>query len=779
VIPHDAGHPDPSNPLPPTPTPRDLNPVAGRVGESARTPRLQPSLPPPAALSATPDVWSLLVALRQRWISAVLLGGLLSTVAAVGIWILLTPKATAFAKLKVAYTETSIMNPGQPGLNDFKTYLQTTAFALKSRPVIWAALKRDEVKRLALEASDPDPVQTIEDDLDVEFKENSELLTLTYKHPDPTIATTIANAIKEAYLEDFVYRERDAKARRVSELEKALGESVQSINSKKESLKKLAVALNTTDPGLWREQRLETIQALRDSRQQHVTVQLELAKARASLEVFNARVKSLTGSGDATKKGASGKFSEDEIQNAIDSAVEQSNHVKRLQEKLDDLLLEIKDLERKGFRDDYLTLSAARERVALVKGRIANHRETIAKGIRRMAARGRPLTAPGATPAQPASSPEEIKEMRAQLERQVNHYVEMDDKLGRHIADLSKQAATAPIQASAYDQLADEIKRDEKIADEIGSKLERERVELRAASRITKFQDAELMRKDTKKQILATLVAPIAVLCSVCGGLALIEHRKRKVRSATEISRGLGIRVVGAVPRMPNLERHLVGPAGESDLEGTPVMESIDAIRTRLLHEADVRSTRVVMVTSATAGEGKTTLAAALASSLARAGRKTLLLDGDLRRPTVHELFEVPMQPGFSEVLLGEIEVAEAATESTQENLYLLPAGQWDREVLLALSRDGLEGIFEKLAEEFDFIVVDSHPVLAATDALLIGRQSDAVLLAVKREISQMPRVYAAHEQLTGLGIRVLGAVVNGTNPEEVFATPAPAASVA
>ncbi len=296
---------------------------------------------------------------------------------------------------------------------------------------------------------------------------------------------------------------------------------------------------------------------------------------------------------------------------------------------------------------------------------------------------------------------------------------------------------------------------------------------------MTGYQDAELMKKDIKKQLLGTLVAPIAIFGAVCVGLALLEHRQRKIRSAGEISRGLGIRVVGAVPRMPHLERRLVGPGGESDLEGTPIMESIDAIRTRLLHEADVRSTRVVMVTSATAGEGKTTLASALASSLARAGRKTLLLDGDLRRPTVHELFEVPMQPGFSEVLLGEIEVAEAAVEAPQENLYLLPAGQWDREVLLALSRDGLEGVFEKLAEEFDFIVVDSHPVLSATDALLIGRQSDAVVLSVLREVSQMPRVYSAHQQLTGLGIRVLGAVINGTDPEEVFTSATQMASVA
>ena len=252
-----------------------------------------------------------------------------------------------------------------------------------------------------------------------------------------------------------------------------------------------------------------------------------------------------------------------------------------------------------------------------------------------------------------------------------------------------------------------------------------------------------------------------------------IEPRWR--RSFASSAAPLSNTSVSAVPRALNLQRHLVSPDGENELEGTPVMESIDAIRTRLLHEANTRSTRVVMITSAGHGEGKTTLAAALATSLARAGRKTLLLDGDLRRPTVHELFEIPMQPGLSEVLLAEVEVSEAAQEMPQDNLSVIPAGQWDREVLLALSRDGLEGIFERLGEEFDFILIDSHPVLAATDSLLIGRHVDAVILSVLREVSQMPRVYAAQQQLTGLGIRVLGAVVSGIHEEEVFSAPATA----
>jgi capsular exopolysaccharide synthesis family protein len=187
-----------------------------------------------------------------------------------------------------------------------------------------------------------------------------------------------------------------------------------------------------------------------------------------------------------------------------------------------------------------------------------------------------------------------------------------------------------------------------------------------------------------------------------------------------------------------------------------------------------------VLVTSAAPGEGKTTLAGHLAGSLARAGRKTLLIDGDLRRPAVHQMFELPLQPGFSEVLLAEVEAPEAVQETPVHGLWVMTAGQWDREVLQALARDGLEGALDKLREEFDFIVIDSHPVLPAADTLLLAQRADAVILAVLREVSQAPRVYAASQRLAALGVRVLGAVVNGADPEDVvpastYVTPAAA----
>lgn len=103
------------------------------------------------------------------------------------------------------------------------------------------------------------------------------------------------------------------------------------------------------------------------------------------------------------------------------------------------------------------------------------------------------------------------------------------------------------------------------------------------------------------------------------------------------------------------------------------------------------------------------------------------------------------------------------------DGLWVMPAGQWDREVMHALARDGVDEIFDKLKGEYDFIVVDSHPVLPANDALLVGQHVDAVLLSVLRDVSQAPRVYAAVQKLGTLGIRVLGAVVNGAPPDDCY----------
>ena len=194
------------------------------------------------------------------------------------------------------------------------------------------------------------------------------------------------------------------------------------------------------------------------------------------------------------------------------------------------------------------------------------------------------------------------------------------------------------------------------------------------------------------------------------------------------------------------------------------MLESIDATRTMLIHAARTGSHRVVMITSAVGGEGKTSLASHLATSLARSGLRTLLIDADLRSPSIHRLFDLPVAAGLSEVLRGEVEWADAAAATTIEDLKVLTAGNCDRQTIALLSQGCLSPLFVQLKEQFDFVIVDSSPILPVADGLIIAQSVDAVLFSIFRDVSRKTKIAAAAERLQYLGVRILGAVVTGAH---------------
>src|SRR5262249_3369851 len=199
---------------------------------------------------------------------------------------------------------------------------------------------------------------------------------------------------------------------------------------------------------------------------------------------------------------------------------------------------------------------------------------------------------------------------------------------------------------------------------------------------------------------------------------------------------------------------------------GNVFSDSVDTIRTTLLFMSRMEGVRAVLVTSAVAGEGKTSAASHLAMSLARAGRKTLLVDGDLRRPVVHTLFGIGQGPGLSEVLRGETDIASAIRPTSFEALSVLPAGQANSQALTILSGETPGKLFKEFKGQFDFIIVDSSPVLPVPDALVMAQHADAVVFSLLRDVSRLPKVQAAYERVSNLRIRILGAIFNGSKQE-------------
>jgi capsular exopolysaccharide synthesis family protein len=245
--------------------------------------------------------------------------------------------------------------------------------------------------------------------------------------------------------------------------------------------------------------------------------------------------------------------------------------------------------------------------------------------------------------------------------------------------------------------------------------------------------------------------------------VAFLEWRTRRVDSVDQVVSELGMRIIGTVPAFPNRAKIQAAAETGSANWRFALNESINSTRTLLLHSARAQSMQVVMVTSATQGEGKTSLASQLASSMATAGMRTLIVDCDLRNPSIHKLFDLALSNGVSEILTQDVDVADAVQPTAVPNLWVIPAGQCSNRVIAALAQGHpLETLFNRLRGQFDFIIVDSCPVLPVADALLIGQHVDGVVFSIMQDISQLPKVVVASEKLTQLNIPLLGAVVNG-----------------
>jgi capsular exopolysaccharide synthesis family protein len=297
-----------------------------------------------------------------------------------------------------------------------------------------------------------------------------------------------------------------------------------------------------------------------------------------------------------------------------------------------------------------------------------------------------------------------------------------------------------------------------------------EKINLNTPPRVTRRHgetpDTRSTLKEDKKVMMAGATGAGAMVL-VFLVIAYWEFLSRRILGPDDVVDRLGWRLVGSIPDIPSKHRRLKNAGSSASKHWSSMLtESVDATRAALLRTAATDGIRTVMITSAVAGEGKTSLSCHLATSLARASRKTLLIDGDLRRPSVHKMFDLPVDPGFAGLLRGDLEDEAAIRSTPAANLWIMPAGQCDAATLQALSEGKIKPILERLKEQFDFVIIDTSPVLPVVDALEIGQHVDVAIFSLLRDVSRVPNVYAAYERMAALGIRIIGAVVNGVRKD-------------
>lgn len=200
-----------------------------------------------------------------------------------------------------------------------------------------------------------------------------------------------------------------------------------------------------------------------------------------------------------------------------------------------------------------------------------------------------------------------------------------------------------------------------------------------------------------------------------------------------------------------------------------PAAEAYRALRTAILLSSADEPLRVLLTTSPLGGDGKSTITYNLAVAFAQHGRRVLVLDADMRKPSAHTLFHTPKAPGLSEVLTGSVQFADAMIpHDSLTNLALLPSGTTPPNPAELLDSKRFDALLEEAKKQFDLIIIDSPPVLMVTDPVILSTKTDGVIVVLRSQKTTKPVLKRAVEVLHRSYGRKLGFVVNGMDTKSV-----------
>jgi capsular exopolysaccharide synthesis family protein len=259
--------------------------------------------------------------------------------------------------------------------------------------------------------------------------------------------------------------------------------------------------------------------------------------------------------------------------------------------------------------------------------------------------------------------------------------------------------------------------------------------------------------------ILAALFG-LVIAAAVVVGRELFQNG---VRSPDEVEQRFGVPLLGFVPRLP-AGAAVIGQLSDPQSE---MSEAYQTVRTSVELSSEAAARQVLLVTSSRAGEGKTTTAVAMARDAAAADRKVLLIDADMRRPSVHTMVDATNEPGLSNFLAQQWPIETIIQSTDTPNLFVLSAGPKPPSPAALLSGGGFRALLTYLKEHYDQIIIDSPPVLGLADAPRLASLVDATMLVIEANRSQRGAIDAAVRRLTAAGAHIIGGVLVKFDPKK------------
>ena len=703
----------------------------------------------PAGLSIS----ELAHALRRRWLLAAIVGALICVPVAALVWLVTPDNYDVVAYLRVGddpvkSTKTEFRNPAE-----YESYRKTQAAHIKSPLVLQNAIRKlSEDPSISMLRAEREPQRFLEDEISVSAPLEQELLAIRMRGRDPQQLVKIVNAVRDSYMDNVADSEKQQSYQRYNLLKTDLNAIEEDLKLKTERFVELQKKMNAADLPAVKYRYESLMQQTAQLRDASRRTKDDLGKVEMRLEFLKI----------TETKGA--KVPE----YLIELNLSRDDQIAMWDRQIMQIEMAI-DMEKQAVRKTKgdRTLTSLEGQIAKLKNRKEQCAAELKPAIIKHLASEMLKESNGN--GTEVSDPDQLENKRQRLQADY----ETDQK---SLVGLEAEVEKLGKASGELENLDTEIKGLSRSRDKRADELRDVRVALEMPARVMPLEKATVPDAPSQLfRVIMTIFAGIAGFVLGSGAIVGFEYNAHRLNSGGELSSRTGLRVLGTVPNLEALSR-AKGLNGAAAMQGI-LAESVDSFRTILLQQSRADAPKVLMVTSAGDREGKTTVASHLAASLARSGRRTLLVDGDLRSPTIHAMFSAALEPGVCEMLRGEADLESVIQPTQVDGLMLVAAGQCDYHAIASLSKTPLKEVLQKAREQFEFVIIDAAPILTYADTLLLGAHVDAAVLSVRRDVSQMHKVHEAKERLESVGIRVLGAVVNGiteTSRRPAYALPAP-----
>jgi len=355
----------------------------------------------------------------------------------------------------------------------------------------------------------------------------------------------------------------------------------------------------------------------------------------------------------------------------------------------------------------------------------------------------------------------EIANVVSSLHTEYRAAVAQEQSLTKALDDQKHEALSMNRKAIDYGVLARDAESNRQVYNSLLTRAKETGVsgELRS-SNIRIIDRAERPRSPiSPRRTLDILLGVIAALIVSVAFAFFYEYLDNRLKDPDEISACLGLAPLGMLPALG--QQRTKGPLLLNNGVPPNFSEMFRTIRTNILFSSPEGLPRTLAVTSTGPGEGKTLVSSNLAVACALAGQRVLLIDADMRRSQMHDIFDVELTPGLSNIIVGDAKASAALHKTAVSGLWVMPSGRTPPNPVELLASARFREVLASLSQHFDTIVIDTPPAMVVADPLVVATIASGVVFVVGAEMTSRHTARAVIDQLERGNARILGAVLN------------------